>query len=75
LINIKAMSGKMSHFVEMKDHPHDAGHYVRKAEEYRDKARVTPDVRVKSALEAVAREFLRKAREADTTVSHRAGIH
>jgi hypothetical protein len=34
-----------------------------------------PEMRVKSALEAVAREYLRKAREADASVPHRAGIH
>jgi hypothetical protein len=75
LINIKALSGKMSHFLKMKDHQPDSGHFVRKAEEYRDKARAMPDMRVKSALEAVAREYLRKAREADASVPHRAGIH
>jgi hypothetical protein len=59
LINIKALPGKMSHFLKMKDHQPDSGHFVRKAEEYRDKARAMPDMRVKSALEAVAREYLR----------------
>jgi hypothetical protein len=74
LINIKALPGKMSHSFKTKDNQHDAGHYVRKAKEYRDKARATPDVRVKSALEAVAREYLRKARQADATAPHQAGI-
>jgi hypothetical protein len=74
LINIKALRAKMSHSFKMKDNQHDAGHYVRKAREYRDKARTTPDMRVKSALESVAREYLRKAREADATLPHPVGI-
>jgi hypothetical protein len=46
----------------------------RKAEEYRDKARATADPRVKSALEAVAREFMRKARDLDRAVPRLARI-
>jgi Ser/Thr protein kinase RdoA (MazF antagonist) len=42
---------------------HDADHYVRKAEEYRHKARAAPDTRVAQALQAAAREFMRKARQ------------
>jgi len=41
---------------------------------YRDKARATADPRVKSALEAVAREFMRKARDLDRVVPRLAGI-
>jgi hypothetical protein len=52
----------------------DAAHYVRKAEEYRDKARATVNSRVKSALEAVAREYIRKARDLDGTVPRLVGI-
>jgi hypothetical protein len=52
----------------------DAAHYVCKAEEYRDKARATLDARVRSGLEAVAREYIRKARELDGAVPRLAGI-
>jgi len=58
----------------MKDHQHDAGHYARKAKEYRARARATLDVRVRSALEAVAREYLRKANETNGTVPRQAGV-
>lgn len=51
----------------MKNDHLDADHYLRKAKEYRDKARATVDPRVRSALEAVAREFTRKARAVGTT--------
>jgi hypothetical protein len=52
----------------------DAAHFVRKAEEYRAKARATSDARVRSGLEAVAREYIRKARELDGEVPRLAGI-
>jgi len=52
----------------------DAAHYVRKAEEYRDKARATINPRVKSGLEAVAREYIRKARDLDVTVPRLVGF-
>ena len=45
------------------DEGHDADYYVRKAEEYRAKARQAADPKVTQALEAAAREFMRKARE------------
>ena len=52
----------------------DAAHYIRKAEEYRAKARATLDARVRSGLEAVAREYIRKARELDGAGPRLAGI-
>ena len=52
----------------------DALHYVRKAEEYDAKARATLDARVRSGLEAVAREYIRKARELDEAGPRVAGI-
>jgi hypothetical protein len=52
----------------------DAAHYVRKAEEYRAKDRATADPRIKSALEAVAPEFIRKARGFDAAIPRLAGI-
>ena len=52
----------------------DAAHYIRKAEEYRAKARATLDLRIRSGLEAVAREYLRKARELDGEVLRLAGV-
>jgi hypothetical protein len=45
------------------DEGHDADYYERKAEEYRAKARQAADLKVRQALEAAAREFMRKARE------------
>lgn len=52
----------------------DAAHYVRKAEEYHAKARAMLDARVKSGLEAVAREYIRRARELDGAGPRVAGI-
>jgi hypothetical protein len=57
----------------MKNDRSDAADYVRKAEEYRDKARAALDPRVKSASQAVVRQFMRKARDIDGTVPRRAG--
>jgi hypothetical protein len=72
LINVKTLCVNPDHPDKMKNDPLDADHYLRKAKEYRDKARVTLDPRVKSALEAVAREFARKARALATTPPRRA---
>ena len=72
LINVKTLRVISDHPDKMKNDPLDADHYLRKAKEYRDKARVTLDPRVKSALEAVAREFTRKARAVATTPPRRA---
>jgi len=52
----------------------DADRYHCKAAEFRGKACATVDPRVKSALEAVTREFIRKARACDATALRRAGI-
>ena len=46
------------------EHKHLA-HYLAKAENYRQKAKVVRDPDLKSALEAVAREYLAKAHELD----------
>jgi hypothetical protein len=51
--------------IDMENDHLDAVHYTRKAEEYRAKARATLDLRIRSGLEAVAREYIRKARELD----------
>lgn len=67
LINVKTLRANPDHCDCMKSDHLDADHYLRKAKEYRDKARATVDPRVKSALEAVAREFTRKARAVGTT--------
>ena len=58
----------------MKNERDEVASCVRKAQEYHDKARATADPRVKSALEAVAREFMRKARDLDRVVPRLAGI-
>jgi hypothetical protein len=39
----------------------DFVHYLHKAEEYREKARATANPEVRSALEAIAREYSRRA--------------
>ncbi len=72
LINVKALRAISDHADDMKNDPLDADHYLRKAKEYRDKARATLDPRVRSALEAVAREFTRKARAVATAPPRRA---
>ena len=58
--------------INMKKDQIDADHHVRKAKEYRDKARVTLDPRVRSALEAVVREFTRKAHAVGTAAARQA---
>jgi hypothetical protein len=74
LINIKTLRPNLIHSLTMKNVPIDADDCVRKAEEYRDKAHTMADPRVKSALEAVAREFMRKARDLDKTTPRLVGI-
>jgi hypothetical protein len=74
LININAGGARMDHSRNMENNQNDAAHYVRKAEEYRAKARATPDARVRSGLEAVAQEYIRKARELKGAVPRLAGI-
>ena len=72
MINVKTLRAIPDHADDMKNDHIDADHYLRKAEEYRDKARVTLDPRVRSALEAVAREFTRKARAVGTAPARQA---
>ena len=72
LINVKTLRAISDHADDMKNDPLDADNYLLKAKEYRDKARVTLDPRVRSALEAVAREFTRKARAVGTVPARQA---
>ena len=51
----------------MRDKHKDLARYLAKAEDYRQKAKIVRDPRLKSALEAVAREYLAKAHELDAT--------
>jgi hypothetical protein len=51
----------------MRDEHKHVAHYLAKAENYRQKAKVVRDPDLKSALEAVAREYLAKAQELDHT--------
>ena len=53
----------------MCDEQIDAAYYLRKAEEYREKAKVVSEPRLKAALEAVAREYVAMARELDSSRS------
>ena len=43
-------------------------YYLGKAENYREKANAAGDPRLKAALEAVAREYMTKARELDPSL-------
>jgi hypothetical protein len=52
----------------MRDEPHDLAHYLGKAEDYRMKAKAVSEPGLKAALEAVAREYMAKARELDPTL-------
>jgi hypothetical protein len=72
-IHIKSMRLGSGHPAAMKN-DQNADHYNRKAAEYRHKARLAADPYLKSALEAVAREFVRKARDLDAAVPCRAAI-
>jgi hypothetical protein len=47
------------------EHDHEASHYREKSEEYRSKAGQTTDLRVRLTLEAVAREYSRRANEVE----------
>ena len=50
-------------------------HYLHKAEEYRERARATANPEVRSALEAIAREYLRRAYVASVVpTSPKAGV-
>jgi hypothetical protein len=52
----------------MPDEPKDLAYYLGKAASFRAKAEVVSDRRLKTALEAVAREFMAKARELDPSL-------
>lgn len=52
----------------MHDEPKDLAYYLGKAESYRAKAKAVSDQSLKTALEAVAREYMAKARELDPTL-------
>ena len=47
----------------------DLTYYLGKAEDYRKKAKAVNEPGLKAALEAVAREYMAKARELDPSVS------
>jgi hypothetical protein len=46
----------------------DLAYYLGKAEDYRKKAKVVSEPGLKAALEAVAREYMVKARELDPSL-------
>ena len=51
----------------------DAKFYLRKAEHYRHKAKLITDAHLKTALEALAREYEQRARHAEGAVDPKAG--
>jgi hypothetical protein len=53
----------------MCDEQKDLTYYLRKAEEYRAKAKAVREPSLKAALEAVARECMAKARELDPSLA------
>jgi Flp pilus assembly protein TadD len=68
-MHIKTSRADMDQSAYMKDDQNDAAEYLCK-----ERARATDDPRVRSALAAVARKFMRKARELDETSPGVAGI-
>jgi hypothetical protein len=52
----------------------DADYFARRAAEYRGRVRAIDDPGVRSALEAVARDFMRKARKLEPAVPRMVGI-
>jgi hypothetical protein len=52
----------------MQDEYKDLVHYLTKAAEYRQKANVVREPRLKAALEAIAQEYIKKARELDPKI-------
>jgi hypothetical protein len=52
----------------MLDEPKDLAYYLGKVEDYRKKAKAVSEPRLKAALEAVAREYMAKAREIDPSL-------
>ena len=57
----------------MHDERKDLAYYLGKAEDYRKKAKAVSEPGLKAALEAVAREYMAKARELDPTLSSNNG--
>jgi hypothetical protein len=53
----------------MCDEQKDAAYYLRRAEDYREKAKVVREPGLKAALEAVAQECMAKARELDPSLA------
>jgi hypothetical protein len=53
----------------MCDEQKDVAYYLRKAEDYRQKANAVSEPRLKAALAAVAREYMTRARELDPSLS------
>jgi hypothetical protein len=47
----------------------DVAYYLRKAEDYRRKAKAVSEPRLKAALEAVVRKYMAKARELDPQIA------
>jgi hypothetical protein len=47
----------------------DLTYYLRKAEDYREKAKAVSDQHLKAALEGVAREYMAKASKLDPSLS------
>ena len=47
----------------------DLAYYLAKTEDYRGKARVVQDPKLKAALEAIARECMARARELDPSLA------
>ena len=58
----------MTHGDFMGDKQEDLAYLLGKAEDYRRKAKAVSEPGLKAALEAVAREYLLKARELDPTL-------
>jgi hypothetical protein len=53
----------------MRDAKRDLAYYLCKAEDYRNKAEVVAEPRLKAALKKVAQEYMAKARELDPSLS------
>jgi hypothetical protein len=57
----------------MCDEQIDLAYYLHKAADYRKKAKAVSDQRLKAALEAMAREYMGKARKLDPSLSSDGG--
>jgi len=53
----------------MRDERKDLAYFLGKAEDYRQKAKAVSEPSLKAALDAVAREYMAKARELDPILS------